>query len=71
MVIPTSCKDIVNRERLNEICEPHLEGKSLNQQVHYLTGSCSYLLNVIIALVQLVRELESGSSQTPSGTPGA
>ena len=71
MVIPASCKDIVNRERLNEICEPHLEGKPLNQQVHYLTGGCSYLLSVIIALVQLVRKLESGSSQVPSGTPGA
>ena len=71
MVIPASCKDIVNRERLNEICEPHLEGKPLKQQVHYLTGSCSYLLSVIIALVQLVRKLESGSSQVPSGTPGA
>ena len=71
MVIPASCKDIISRERLNEICEPHLEGKSLKQQVYYLTGSCSYLLSVIIALVQLVRELESGSSQAPSGTPGA
>ena len=62
MIIPASCKDIVNRERLNEICEPHLEGKPLKQQVHYLTGCCSYLLRVIIALVQLVRKLESGSS---------
>ncbi len=71
MVIPASCKDIINGGCLNEICEPHLEGKSLNQQVHYLTGSCSYLLSIIIALVQLVMKLESGSSQAPSGTPGA
>ena len=71
MVIPTSCKDIINRNRINECCEPDLEGKPLKQQVHYLTGCCSYLTSVIIALIQLVRTLEQETSQAPSGDPGA
>ena len=36
MVIPASCKDIINSNRINECYEPDLEGKPLKQQVHYL-----------------------------------
>ena len=71
MVITASCKDIINRDRINECCEPHLKGKSLNQQVHYLIGCCSYQSSVIIALIRLVRKLEQETSQAPSGGPGA
>lgn len=71
MVIPTSCKDIVIRNRINECCEPDLEGKPLNQQVYYLTVYLSYLTSVIIALIHLLRALEQETSQAPSGSPGA
>ena len=71
MAIPASCKDIINRNRINECCEPDLEGKPLKQQAHYLTGCCSYLTSVIIALIQLVGKLEQETSQAPSGGSGA
>ncbi len=53
MVIPANCKDVINRARLNECCEPHLEGLPLKQQVHYLQGCCSYMGSTIISLLQL------------------
>lgn len=65
MVVPNSCKDLIDRERINECCTPHLEGIPLKQQVHYLNGCCSYLTNVIIALLQVVNQLERRSEQIP------
>lgn len=69
MVISESCRSIINRDRINECCEPHLEGIPLKQQVRYMQGSCDYLVNVIIKLLYVIRELET--SQAPSGGPGA
>ena len=71
MIIPASCKDIINRARINECCEPHLEGMPLKQQVHYLQGCSSYLVDIIIELIHLVGQLELKTSQAPSGDPGA
>ena len=72
MVIPESCRNVINRERINERCEPNLEGMSLKQQVQYMQRSCDYLVDVIVNLLYVVRKLEQQkSSQPPSGTPGA
>ena len=67
MVIPESCRNIVNRKRINECCEPNLEGRPLKQQVRYIQGSCDYLVDVIIKLLHVVRELEQRTRQAPSG----
>ena len=58
MIIPTSCKDIIDREKINERCEPNLEGVSLRQQVRYFQRSCTYLVDVIIKLLRVIREME-------------
>ncbi len=71
MVIPANCKDVINRVRLNECCEPHLEGLPLKQQVHYLQGCCSYMGSTIISLLQLLRRMEEETNQAPSGGTGA
>ena len=65
MVVPDSCKELIDRERINECCAPHLEGKPFKQQVHYLKGCCSYLGNVIIELLQVVNRLERRNEQNP------
>jgi len=65
MVIPDSCKHLVDRNRINECCAPHLEGIPLKQQVNYLSGCCSYLVSVIVSLLQVVRKMEQGSHQIP------
>ena len=71
MIIPTSCQDIINRERINDCCEPNLEGMPLRQQVRYFQGSCSYLVTIIVRLLRLIREMEQATSQAPSGGSGA
>ena len=71
MIIPASCKDIINREKLNERCEPNLEGYSLREQVRYFQTSCSYLVDIIINLLHVVQHLESETSQPTSGDPDA
>ncbi|MCR4876286.1 MAG: hypothetical protein K5922_03840 [Clostridiales bacterium] len=71
MVIPSSCRDIINRERINERCEPNLEGYSLREQVRYFQTSCSYLVDIIINLLRVVQNLELETSQPPSGDPDA
>ena len=58
MIIPKSCQNIINREMINERCEPDLEGMSLRQQVRYFQRSCIYLVDVIIKLLRVVNELE-------------
>ena len=65
MVVPNSCKELIDRERISECCAPHLEGIPLKQQVHYLNGCCSYLANVIITLLQVVNQLERRNEQIP------
>ena len=69
MIIPESCQSIINRDRINEYCEPNLEGMPLRQQVRYFQGSCLYLVDIIVKLLHLIRELET--NQAPSGGPGA
>ena len=71
MVIPASCKDIINRERITERCEPNLEGYPLREQVRYFQTSCSYLVDIIIKLLRAVQKLELETSQPPSGDPDA
>lgn len=71
MVIPESCRSIINRDRINEMCEPNLDGMPLKQQVRYMQRSCNYLVEVIINLLHVVRRLEQETSQAPSGGPGA
>ena len=65
MVVPNSCKEVIDRERINECCAPHLEGIPIKQQVHYLNGCCSYLANVIVTLLQVVKQLEQRIDQIP------
>ena len=69
MVIPASCKNIINRERITERCEPDLGEMPLNQQVHYMQQSCYYLVDTIIQLLYLIKQLEDQPSQDPSGGP--
>ena len=71
MVIPECCKDIINREKINERCDPDLGGYSLREQVHYFQASCSYLVDIIINLLRVVQNLELETSQPPSGDPDA
>ena len=68
MIIPISCKEVINRELLNECCEPNLEDLSPRQQVVYLSRHCQYLLDTILSLIHIVRNLEQ-ESEYPADKP--
>ena len=61
MIIPDRCKDIINRDRLNQCFEPNLAGLSLKQQVTYLEGCCSYMADIILAMIHLLRKMDTES----------
>ena len=69
MFIPESCRTIINRERINEGCEPNLEGIPLRQQVLYMKGNCDYLVDVIIKLLRLIKTLEHETRQSHPSSP--
>ena len=71
MIIPESCQNIINRERINDRCEPNLEGMPLRHQVRYFQESCYYPVDIIIKLLRLIRKMELETSQAPSGGSGA
>lgn len=65
MVIPESCKKIINRQLINDRCDPDLTGMSSKQQIRYYRQSCDYLLDVIVQLLLLGKRLESSEGYQP------